>query len=346
MTTVRDLGDRRYRTLGMRDLPGLPRVVAAGPPVTTPGGHCHYLGGEVEDADAARAVVAEHARRGVDVIKVMASGGFLTPGTDMLGAQYPGDDVRVISDEAHRLGLKVTIDVVPNHFSDQHPWFQAALAAPPGSPERARFLFRPGQYMNVLLDDGVHRSFSMASAPAGNQVDFHVRRIPGGRFTDRGLRGLAAGDRLAVEIPLGRFGYHAEDFRPVVMAATGTGLAPIKSMLESLMDDPDCPPVSLYWGVRAEADLYLADAIRAWGERLYEFRFVPVLSRPGAAWRGRTGHVQDAIAHDFPDLSEHAIYLCGSPAMVADAKRRAVALHASPAHVYVDGFTFQHGEAA
>jgi CDP-4-dehydro-6-deoxyglucose reductase len=208
------------------------------------------------------------------------------------------------------------------------------------------FLFRPGQYMNVLLDDGGHRSFSMASAPAGNQVDFHVRRIPGGRFTDRGLRGLAAGDRLAVEIPLGRFGYHAEDFRPVVMAATGTGLAPIKSMLESLMDDPDCPPVSLYWGVRTEADLYLADAIRAWGERLYEFRFVPVLSRPGAAWRGRTGHVQDAIAHDFPDLSEHAVYLCGSPAMVADAKRRALALHASPAHVYVDGFTFQHEAAA
>lgn len=208
------------------------------------------------------------------------------------------------------------------------------------------FQFRPGQYMNVLLDDGGHRSFSMASAPAGNQVDFHVRRIPGGRFTDGGLRGLAAGDRLAVEIPLGRFGYHAEDFRPVVMAATGTGLAPIKSMLESLMDDPDCPPVSLYWGVRTEADLYLADAIRAWGERLYEFRFVPVLSRPGAAWRGRTGHVQDALAHDFPDLSEHAVYLCGSPAMVADARRRALALHASAAHVYVDGFTFQHEAAA
>lgn len=208
------------------------------------------------------------------------------------------------------------------------------------------FQFRPGQYMNVLLDDGGHRSFSMASAPAGNQVDFHVRRIPGGRFTDRGLRGLARGDRLAVEIPLGRFGYHAEDFRPVVMAATGTGLAPIKSMLESLMDDPDCPPVTLYWGVRTEADLYLADAIRPWGERLYEFRFVPVLSRPGAAWRGRTGHVQDAIAQDFPDLSEHAVYLCGSPAMVVDAKRRALALHASPEHVYVDGFTFQHEAGA
>jgi CDP-4-dehydro-6-deoxyglucose reductase len=206
--------------------------------------------------------------------------------------------------------------------------------------------FRPGQYMNVLLQDGAHRSFSMASAPAGNRVDFHVRRIPGGRFTDAGLRRLAAGDRLEVDIPLGSFRYHAEDYRPLVMAATGTGLAPIKSMLETLMDDADCPPVALYWGARTQADLYLADTIRSWGERLYDFQFVPVLSRPDAAWHGRVGYVQDAVAQDFADLSEHAVYLCGSPAMVADAKRRFQALNASPEHVYVDGFTFQHEVAA
>ncbi|MBK6006063.1 2Fe-2S iron-sulfur cluster binding domain-containing protein [Ramlibacter ginsenosidimutans] len=211
--------------------------------------------------------------------------------------------------------------------------------------EADRLDYRPGQYMNVLLDDGTHRSFSMASAPAGNRVDFHVRRIAGGRFTDEGLRRLAQGDRLDVEIPLGNFRLHAEDYRPIVMAATGTGLAPIKSMLETLMDDDDCPPVSLYWGVRTEADLYLADEIRTWGERLYEFDFVPVLSRAGADWRGRRGHVQDAVAQDFGDLSEHALYLCGSPAMIADAKQRFLALGADLDHLYVDGFTFQH-EAA
>lgn len=202
--------------------------------------------------------------------------------------------------------------------------------------------YLPGQYMNVVLEDGTHRSFSMASAPAGNRVDFHVRQVAGGRFTEGDLRRLAAGDRLEVEIPLGSFRYHPEDYRPLVMAATGTGLAPIKSMLESLMDDPDCPPVSLYWGVRSEADLYLAGEIAGWGERLYEFRFVPVLSRAGPAWTGRRGHVQDAIAADLSDLSEHALYLCGSPVMIADAKRCFLGLGASAGHVYVDGFTFQH----
>lgn len=208
--------------------------------------------------------------------------------------------------------------------------------------EAGALRYVPGQYMNVLLDGGCHRSFSMASAPAGACVDFHVRQIPGGRFTDAGLRGLAAGDRLEVEIPLGNFRYHAEDYRPLVMAATGTGLAPIKSMLEALMDDPDCPPVSLYWGGRQRDDLYLADAIRGWGERLYEFRFVPVLSQPDAAWDGRRGHVQDAVLADLPDLADHAVYLCGSPAMIAAAKRRFLAHGASAAHVYSDGFSFQH----
>lgn len=207
--------------------------------------------------------------------------------------------------------------------------------------------YLPGQYMNVLLPGGGHRSFSMASAPAGNRVDFHVRQVPGGRFTDEALRQLRTGDRLDVEIPLGGFRLHGEDYRPLLMVATGTGLAPLKSMLETLLDDDDCPPVSLYWGVRTERDLYFADEIRSWGERLYEFSFVPVLSRGGDTWSGRRGHVQDAVEQDLPDLSEHAVYLCGSPVMIADAKRRFLARGASAEHVYADGFSFQHaGEAA
>lgn len=103
VTTVRDLGDRGYRTLAFRDRPGLPRVLAAGPPLTTPGGHCHFLGAEVH-ADPGDAV-DEHVRRGVDLIKVMASGGFATPGTDQMGAQFSAAQLRTMVDAAHRAGL-------------------------------------------------------------------------------------------------------------------------------------------------------------------------------------------------------------------------------------------------
>ena len=78
------------------------------------------------------------------------------------------------------------------------------------------------------------------------------------RALHRPLAGRRAGGRpLEIEAPLGTFCYHEQDYRPLVMVATGTGLAPIKAMLESLLDDDECPPVSLYWGMRTEADLYL-----------------------------------------------------------------------------------------
>jgi CDP-4-dehydro-6-deoxyglucose reductase len=208
-------------------------------------------------------------------------------------------------------------------------------------PEAASFVFRPGQHMNVFLGDGSHRSFSMASVPGGNAVDFHIRRVPGGQFTEGHLAQLQPGDMLDVELPHGTFRYHDEDYRQLLMVATGTGISPIKCILESLMDDRDCPPVSLYWGMRTEADLYLDAEIRTWASRLYEFQYVPVLSRADASWRGRRGHVQNAVLEDFEDLSEHSIYLCGSPAMINDAKSAFMGRGASVDHIYVDGFSFQ-----
>jgi imidazolonepropionase-like amidohydrolase len=109
VTTVRDLGDRRYRTLVARDrrTPGEPRIVAAGPPLTVPDGHCHYLGGSAHGVDSLRAAVREHADHGVDVVKVMASGGMLTLGTDVFGVQFTPDELRTVVDETHAAGLRI-----------------------------------------------------------------------------------------------------------------------------------------------------------------------------------------------------------------------------------------------
>jgi imidazolonepropionase-like amidohydrolase len=109
VTTVRDLGDRGYLSLRLRGADDMPTIVTAGPPITTPAGHCHFLGGGTEPTpEAVRFAVREHAERGVDVIKVMASGGTLTPGTRQELPQFTPDLLRALVDEAHRLGLPVT----------------------------------------------------------------------------------------------------------------------------------------------------------------------------------------------------------------------------------------------
>lgn len=109
VTTLRDLGDRGYLSLLLRDRPGLPTIVAAGPPITTPKGHCHYLGGAASPGvDGVRRAVREHVERGVDVIKVMASGGHLTEGTEPSEVQFSSEELRAAVDEAHAAGLPIT----------------------------------------------------------------------------------------------------------------------------------------------------------------------------------------------------------------------------------------------
>ncbi|MCW6009489.1 amidohydrolase family protein [Micromonospora sp. CPCC 205371] len=113
ITTVRDLGDRGYLALRLRDeLAGNPTagplVLASGPPITTPGGHCWYLGGEATGVDGIRDAVRARAEHGVDVIKVMASGGEMTPGTQVHLAQFGLDELRAAAEEAHRFGLPAT----------------------------------------------------------------------------------------------------------------------------------------------------------------------------------------------------------------------------------------------
>ena len=206
--------------------------------------------------------------------------------------------------------------------------------------------YAPGQYLNICLPGGEHRSFSMSSPQQGNRVTLQIRKIAGGRFTEQMLARTQPGDVLDVELPHGTFYYHAKDYQPMVFAATGTGFAPIKAILESLLDDEDCPPIHFYWGMRSEADLYLLDEIAAWAGRLYEFTFVPVLSRASDSWAGRRGYVQHAIAEDFGDLSEHSVYLCGSPSMIQEAKALLALSGAALDKIYSDSFVFQNEAAA
>ncbi len=107
VTTVRDLGDRNYVTLDLRGDPDLPTILCSGPPITTVGGHCWFLGGECSTRDEMIAAVCDRLERGCDVVKIMATGGFLTPATPMWKSQFGLEDLKLVVREAHAAGVAV-----------------------------------------------------------------------------------------------------------------------------------------------------------------------------------------------------------------------------------------------
>lgn len=107
ITTIRDLGDRGFVTLDLRGEPDLPTILASGPPLTADGGHCWFLGGCCADTDALLAAVQERRRRGCDVVKIMVTGGGLTPTYPMWASQFDGGQVATVVAAAHAAGLPV-----------------------------------------------------------------------------------------------------------------------------------------------------------------------------------------------------------------------------------------------
>ena len=212
-------------------------------------------------------------------------------------------------------------------------------------PANERLQFLAGQYLEFLLRDGTRRSFSMANPPHDDElIQLHVRHVPGGSFTDHVFGKMKERDILRFEGPHGTFFLREDSDKPIVFVASGTGFAPIKSVIEHALAEGVKRPMTLYWGGRRPKDLYLNDLPRKWAAEHPEFRYVPVISDalPEDAWTGRTGFVHRAVMEDFPDLSGHQVYACGVPVMVDAARSDFVARCGLPEdEFYADSFTTQ-----
>ena len=208
----------------------------------------------------------------------------------------------------------------------------------PGS-ERLQFL--AGQYIDILLKDGRRRAFSLANAPHDDaRLQLHVRHVPGGAFTDQLFSTMKEREILRFNGPHGSFFVREDSDKPLLLVAGGTGMAPIKAIVDHLVAERCARPIAVYWGARTRADLYLRELGERWAPA--GIRFVPVLSDPLAddRWPGRTGLVHQAAMADIPDLSGHQVYVCGAPAMVAAARRDFVGQCALPdAEFFADAFT-------
>ena len=208
--------------------------------------------------------------------------------------------------------------------------------------------FQAGQYLDVLLEGGRRRSFSIASPPHDSEaLELHVRRVNGGGFSERlfgaaaGVGSLGTGALLRIEGPIGQFSYR-EGLGPVLMVAGGTGFAPLKSMLRHMLETGIRRDLHLYWGARHTQDVYEEALVLEWVRRHPQLKFTAVLSEASAAEAAhhRAGWVHEALLADYPDLARFEVYAAGPPAMI-EAMRTHFPRHGlSTQRLYFDSFDY------
>jgi len=207
------------------------------------------------------------------------------------------------------------------------------LAVAGGAP----FPFKAGQYARLVFGDLPPRDYSMASRPDEKLLEFHIRNVGDGASGYVAHR-LMPGETVGIEGPLGEAHLRAEHAGPIIAIAGGSGLAPIKSIVETALAKPRNHPVQLYFGARDERDIYLERRLRGLEAAHALFRFVPVLSEPSQPTARRQGLVGDAVAADFHSFAGTKAYLAGPPAMVEAAIEMLIARGLSPSDIHADPF--------
>ena len=208
-------------------------------------------------------------------------------------------------------------------------------------PANERLQFLAGQYVDILMRGGMRRSLSMANSPEDDGVlELHLRNY-GGPFSDYVFTKMKEKEILRFEGPLGTFFLRDESAKPIIFVASGTGFAPIKAMIQHALHRGVTRPMTLYWGGRRPADLYLNSLAESWA-REHGIGYVPVISEalPEDNWTGRTGFVHRAVMEDFPDLTGYQVYACGAPIVVESAHKDFTSQCRLPdSEFYSDAFT-------
>jgi NAD(P)H-flavin reductase len=183
--------------------------------------------------------------------------------------------------------------------------------------------FKPGQFVSFeVKKEGfpqpVTRPYSIASPPSHTErILLLLNLVPGGPGSTY-LFGLREGDRTQFKGPAGAFYFRQDSPRDVLFVATGTGIAPIRSMMFHQLEREAAQSVTLFWGLRSQRDLYYEDELAALAKTHPKFSFVMTLSRPEPGWPGMTGRVTRLVEERITSVKNLAVYLCGNNGMLKD----------------------------
>lgn len=211
-------------------------------------------------------------------------------------------------------------------------------------PNAQRLQFLAGQYVDALLAGGKRRAFSIASSPSHeDEIELHIRHVEGGDFTGYVFDELKEMDILRFEGPLGTFFIRNDETeRPLIMLGGGTGFAPLKAMIEHLIEEGDRREIHLYWGARTAEELYLDELPAAWAKEHEHIHYHRAISdaAPDEDVDAFRGMVHEAVLEDHTDLSSFDVYMSGPPAMIEAGKRHFKEHGLPEERLFYDSFEF------
>lgn len=205
--------------------------------------------------------------------------------------------------------------------------------------------FNPGQYMDLGVPGTEwSRAYSMANTPAtDDRLEFIIKVLPGGKFSGLLDDELSPGDTIEAKGPYGTFTLRKKSDSDIIFIGGGAGMAPLFSLLTSMVEEDSDRRVTFYYGARTAADLILLDEMAELEDKLPNFEFVPALSEPTdedeQSWDGEVGLITDVVERREDDLSEHAAYLCGPPPMIDAAIPILEGMGVDEGKIYYDKFT-------
>ncbi|MDB4849059.1 2Fe-2S iron-sulfur cluster-binding protein [Gammaproteobacteria bacterium] len=184
-------------------------------------------------------------------------------------------------------------------------------------PPNTRFNIIPGQYVDIVGPNNVKRSYSIANHIVDNLIELHIKKVINGELSDYWFKDAKPDDLLRLRGPYGTF-FLRESKKDIIFLATGTGIAPVKSMLDNLEKSKNIDDLNIYliWGGRKASDLYLDFSNKY---KNLNLKYIPVLSRPDSSWHGSVGYVHKVLLEQNFNLAEYNVYACGLDKMISDA---------------------------
>ena len=203
-------------------------------------------------------------------------------------------------------------------------------------PPNVNFSFIPGQYLDIIGPNNTKRSYSIANNFQDNLIELHIKNVPGGLLSNYWFNQAKIDDLLRMYGPKGTFFIRKNIPKKIIFLATGTGIAPVLSMIEGLRSSKINlkKQVSVFWGARFNEDLY----VDKFKHLLDKCNFFPVLSKPDKEWEGIQGYVQNALIEKNYNLKNASVYACGSDAMIRSAEEILIKSGLEMDNFYSDAF--------